>query len=113
MTDERIKELLELCEKATKILHYLCESHTPLRMCIPVQEDDYDVVLGSVITALPEALAELAAARELISQMSEGMECLDGCDRIAHDELCPVANPGGALAAARDEIARLKENSCT
>jgi DNA repair ATPase RecN len=84
MTEERIKELLALCEKAGKILQYLCENHTPLKMCIPVQSDDHDVVFGGVITALPEALAELTAAREEIARLQAKVTLLG--DRAADFE---------------------------
>ncbi|KKK84066.1 hypothetical protein LCGC14_2787080, partial [marine sediment metagenome] len=54
--------------------------------------------------------SKLVAAHDLIAQMSEGMDCLPGCDSIAHEELCPVVNPARALqSVTRGETDALME----
>lgn len=60
LTPAEIEAGLALCAAAWREFSALCAGKK-WRMCIPVQPDDSDVVIGKVFALLPRALAQLQA----------------------------------------------------
>lgn len=50
--------------------------------------------------------SEREARQQFISDVSEGMECLPGCDSHGHEEGCPVADPMAAFRNLRENLQR-------
>jgi hypothetical protein len=57
-------------------------------------------------------IADLTARNESLWQIVKDtvadMECLPGCDSLAHEELCPVTNPAAAWRQLREQVADLR-----
>jgi len=60
-----------------------------------------------------KASAQLAETRAEVERLTaiinEGPDCLDGCDSVMHEDLCPNANPREAWAALRAKVAAGEE----
>jgi DNA-binding ferritin-like protein (Dps family) len=65
MTTEKARELREDITAARKILSELCHGTHKWRMCVPVQEDDSDSVLGRVIDAAERSMNTPAAPEDV------------------------------------------------
>ena len=68
------------------------------------------VALTGENEALRAELAKTHAEAKWLCRIidDDGLECLPGCDEVAHEELCPYASPGDAYRALRAEVERLR-----
>ena len=54
---------------------------------------------GEYIECLEARITELEYQLKGMVELWDDAECLPKCDSIAHEELCPVVNPAGAIRA--------------
>lgn len=64
--------------------------------------------LKSLPIGSPAVRVEIVALRKRVATLEEvlrdtckGLDCINGCDKIAHEDDCPMTNPEAALASIR------------
>lgn len=69
--------------------------------------------VGVTIDSLVKRANRLAAVEARFAQFvrdtAEGMECLPGCDSVAHEPLCPLTNTVEAWRQLRQRLAAVEE----